>query len=104
MAYIWDLEEIWRKLCLGAKNLLWNQIRADVTGVPIIITEQKEYTALGAALTAFIGMGIYGSLEEARKYVFSEEKKFEPSGKEDAYRVLFKRYMNVLDSLKDYYR
>jgi len=88
----------------GAKNLLWNQIRADVTGLPVITTEQKEYTALGAALAAFIGMGLYKSLEEARRYVFSEERRFEPSGKVGVYDALFKRYMNALESLKDYYQ
>ncbi|RLI04210.1 L-fuculokinase, partial [Candidatus Bathyarchaeota archaeon] len=87
----------------GSKNPLWNQIRADVTGLPIITTEQKEYTALGAALVAFIGIGVYKSLEEARKYVFSEERKIEPSGKEDIYKKLFERYMNALENLKNYY-
>ena len=88
----------------GAKNPLWNQIRANVTGLPVITTEQKEYTALGAALAAFIGMGFYKSLEDARKYIFSEEKKFEPNGDEDAYKALFRRYMDALDALKDYYQ
>ena len=87
----------------GSKNPLWNQIRADVTGLPIITTEQKEYTALGAALVAFIGIGVYKSLEEARKYILSEEKVFEPSGEQAVYNVLFKRYMDALRSLKDYY-
>ena len=87
----------------GAKNPLWNQIRADVTGLPIITMEQKEYTSLGAALIAFIGIGIYKSLEEAREYMFFEERRIEPSSKEDVYRRLFERYMNALESLKDYY-
>jgi len=87
----------------GARNILWNQIRADVTGLPVITTEQKEYTALGAAIAAFIGIGRYRSLEDARKYILSEEKIFEPSGKQAVYKVLFKRYMNALKSLKDYY-
>jgi len=87
----------------GAKNPLWNQIRANVTGLPIITMEQKEYTSLGAALIAFIGIGIYKSLEEAREYMFFEERRIEPSSKEDVYRRLFERYMNALESLKDYY-
>ena len=87
----------------GARNPLWNQIRADVTGLPVITTEQKEYTALGAAIAAFIGIGRYKSLEEARKYILSEEKVFEPSGEQAVYNVLFKRYMDALRSLKDYY-
>ena len=88
----------------GSRNPLWNQIRADATGLPIITTEQKEYTALGAAIAAFIGIGRYNSLEEARKYIFSEEKVFKPSREKDAYEMLFKHYMDALERLKGYYR
>ena len=88
----------------GAMNPLWNQIRADVTGLPVITTEQKEYTALGAALMAFIWTGFYKSLEEAKRCVFSEEKKFEPSDRRTVYKVLFKRYMDALKILREYYQ
>ena len=88
----------------GSKNPLWNQIRADVTDLPIIITDQKEYTALGAALTAFIGLGTYKSLEEARKHVFSKERRFEPSSEKKIYKMLFERYMDALENLKGYYK
>ena len=56
----------------GSKNPLWNHIRADVTGLPIMVTVQKEATALGAALTVFVGVGRYASLVEAGKkeYLF----------------------------------
>ena len=87
----------------GAKNPLWNQIRADVTGLPIITTEQKEYTALGAALASLIGMGYYKSLDEARKHIVSDEKRFEPSNK-GIYEEHFKRYIKALDALKTYYQ
>jgi len=87
----------------GARNPLWNQIRADVTGLPVIITQQKEYTALGAAIAAFIGIGRYKSLEEARESILSEEKVFEPGGKSAVYKMLFKRYMDALKNLKGYY-
>ena len=88
----------------GAKNLLWNQIRADVTGLPVTITEQQEYTALGAALVAWIGIGRYRSLKDARESIFSQEKVFEPSANQRLYKNAFGRYMNALESLRGYYQ
>ena len=88
----------------GAKNLLWDQIRADVTGLPVTITEQQEYTALGAALVAWIGIGRYRSLKDARESVFSQEKVFEPSANQRLYENAFGRYMNALESLRGYYQ
>jgi len=88
----------------GGKNFLWNQIRADVTGLPVTITEQQEYTALGAALVAWIGIGRYRSLKDARESVFSQEKVFEPSANQRLYENAFERYMNSLESLRGYYR
>ena len=88
----------------GARNLLWNQIRADVAGLPVTITEQQEYTASGAALVAWIGIGRYKSLRDARESVFPREKVFEPSANCALYQNAFGRYMNSLESLRGYYQ
>jgi len=88
----------------GSKNNLWNQIRADVTGLPVDVTSQKEATALGAALTAFIGIGKYRSWEEAQKTVCQEVRRFEPSSNRSLYEDIFRRYVMVLNDLKPFYR
>jgi xylulokinase len=49
----------------GARSPLWRQIKADVTGLPVSLTETVETTALGAAILALAGSGLYGSLAEA---------------------------------------
>lgn len=49
----------------GARSPLWRQIKADVTGLPISITDTIETTALGAGILALTGSGIVSSLEEA---------------------------------------
>jgi len=88
----------------GSKNSLWNRIRADVTNLPIVTSGEKEATALGAALTAFVGIGQYSSFSEAQKSIYSEEETFEPSANQQVYEGLFKRYMNALDNLKVFYK
>src|ERR1044071_3154254 len=49
----------------GAKSRLWNQIKADVTGLQVNVPEITETTALGAAFLALVGIGAYASLSEA---------------------------------------
>ncbi len=52
----------------GASNgKLWPQIVADVTGKEVHIPVVKEATALGGAMVAGIGAGIYSSIDEVAK-------------------------------------
>lgn len=79
----------------GAKNMLWNRLRADITGLPVVITSQKEITALGAALFAFIGAGIYGSLDEARKNIDFSEGTIFPSEQSKIYEEKYRQFMKI---------
>ena len=49
----------------GAHSPLWRQIKADVTGLPVSITDTTETTALGAGILALTGSGLINSLDEA---------------------------------------
>jgi L-fuculokinase len=72
----------------GSKNRLWNQIRADVCGVPVQLIDQKETTVLGAALFAFAGLGLFSSPEEARQNIHYKREIIEPSGNSVFYQSL----------------
>ncbi|MCS7120403.1 MAG: FGGY family carbohydrate kinase [Nitrososphaerota archaeon] len=87
----------------GSKNPLWNQIRADVTGLPIIVPEEKEYTALGAAMLAFLGLEWHSSTEQLRETVSSKEKVFEPGENRDIYERYFERYLDAIETLRYFY-
>jgi L-fuculokinase len=58
-------------LCVGggSKNRLWNQLRADYTGVPIKIIDHKETTVLGASLFVQAACGNASSPEDARSEI-----------------------------------
>jgi xylulokinase len=49
----------------GARSPLWRQIKADVTGLPVSLTNTIETTALGAGILALTGSGLLDSLSEA---------------------------------------
>ena len=49
----------------GARSALWRQIKADVTGLPVSITDTVETTALGAGILALTGSRLVDSLSDA---------------------------------------
>jgi L-fuculokinase len=67
-------------LCVGggSKNRLWNRLRADYTGVPVIIIDQKETTVLGASLFVQAACGNAGTPEEARAAIDYKTEIIEP--------------------------
>ncbi len=77
----------------GSKNMLWNQIRADVTGIPVKVLDIKEATALGAAMVAFTGMGIYRNTGEAFSAVNRKYEVYEPSENREVYRKFYNDFI-----------
>jgi len=49
----------------AAKSILWPQILADVLGIPVEVPVVKEATALGAAIMAGIGIGMFPNIKDA---------------------------------------
>ncbi len=49
----------------GARSRLWRQVLADVLGVDLVSIETSEGAALGAAVLAGVGVGVWSSVEEA---------------------------------------
>jgi L-fuculokinase len=70
-------------LCVGggSKNRLWNQLRANYTGVPIHIIDQKETTVLGASLFVQAACGNASSPDEARGKIDYKTVKIMPQNK-----------------------
>ncbi|MGC8778757.1 MAG: FGGY family carbohydrate kinase, partial [Candidatus Caldatribacteriaceae bacterium] len=87
----------------GAKNKLWNQIRADVTGLLVVTTSCEEATVLGATLFAMVGVGYARNLEEAKKHLNIETHFFEPSANQTKYQTLFERYERLPRLLQNHY-
>ena len=74
----------------AAKGELWPQIVADVVGLPVRVPAVTESTALGAALYAGIGAGLYRDIAEAAGSVARIRRTFDPGT--DAGRTYDERY------------
>jgi len=63
----------------ASQGPLWCQILADVTGLEVKVPVVKEATALGVAMAAGIGAGVYTSFEEAGKNIVKMERSYQPN-------------------------
>lgn len=79
-------------LCVGggSKNNLWNQLRADITGLDIKVIDKKETTVLGASLFVQSATGNAASPEEARNRINYKTEIFSPSSSANLYKDIFK--------------
>jgi L-fuculokinase len=87
----------------GSKNALWNQMRADMTGLPIVTIDQKEATVVGAAMFAQLGTGTFGSLAEAQAAMTGGAVTVAPATDRDFAERLYARYRRALESLSGFY-
>lgn len=68
----------------ASKGGIWCQIVADVLGLPVRVPVVKEATALGAAILAGYGVGLYPSLTEAARKLVRWDKVYQPNAENHA--------------------
>jgi xylulokinase len=95
-----ELHEL-RVVAGGAKSRLWNQIKADVTGLQVIVPEIIETTALGAAFVALVGIGAYATLAEASDHIVRIRERIDPdqaaqSAYDESYEIYRQTYFALL--------
>ncbi len=77
----------------AANSPLWAQILSDVTGLPVKVPKVKEATALGAAILAGYGIGMYQDISETAKELVSIERLFMPDmGNHRIYNEIFQEW------------
>ena len=80
----------------ASKSPLWCQIVADVTGKPVRVPVVKEATALGAAILAGCGVGIYPSIEEGVCQTVKWDREFQPQAENaPVYAALYENWRKV---------
>ena len=86
----------------GARSRLWNQIKADVTGLPVRVPESVETTATGAAILAAVASGVRGSIVDAvGAFVSYRPDVHEPDpSTSELYEDAYGRYRSVYDALR----
>lgn len=88
----------------GGTSPLWRQMLADVYGCPVKTVVSKEGPALGVAILASVGTGVYKSVQEACKEVIQTNPAQNPipeNSKE--YEKYYKMYTALYPALKESY-
>lgn len=85
----------------SANSLLWTQIKADITGKPIVVPASDTATTLGAAMLAGVGTGFYKDYEEAVELTVSETRRHEPNETNRAvYDRTYETYLRLYEALR----
>jgi autoinducer 2 (AI-2) kinase len=80
----------------ASKSDLLCQIVADATGKKLKVPKVTDATALGAAMSAGVGAGVYESIEDAAKKLIQWEKHFTPNLQNHAsYKKLAKKWQKI---------
>jgi L-xylulokinase len=79
-----------------SRNSLLTQMLADVTAKPVLVSRTPEVSALGAAMCAVTGLGIFGSLPEASEAMRGKARTRVPDPVSSLeYEELFERWTTV---------
>ena len=86
----------------GGTSPLWRQMLADLYACPVKTAASKEGPALGVALLASVGAGIYSSVPEACKAVVKTDKVQEPVAENvPQYEKYYRLYTEIYPKLKE---
>jgi len=86
----------------GSKSDLWNQIKADVLGVPVLLPRTSVGAVFGDAVLAGLGINVYKNVREFVTGAVSIEKEYIPdSHNTDFYSELYLLYRRIYESLKE---
>ena len=88
----------------GARNELWNQIKADVLGVPLTLSEEPEAGLKGAALLGAAGVGLVGDLAAEARRRRTAGKTIRPRPEtRDAYAAALAEFTRFYDRMLGYW-
>jgi xylulokinase len=62
----------------GSQSALWNQIKADVMGVPYVCLGREDLAAVGNAILAGYALGIYDDMAETSERFVKRTTRYEP--------------------------
>ena len=87
----------------GARSEWWNQLKADLTNIPIEVVEHTEPGTLGVALLAGLAIGVYDDMEEISKKFSGTKAIYTPNPKRAAmYQECLETYRKLMALLLEH--
>jgi xylulokinase len=86
----------------GARSPLWLQLKADITGIPVVVPRVTEAACWGAALLAGVGAGCFDSIAPASEQSVVLTETYQPDpDRSKRYAELFAVYQKLYPTIKD---
>jgi xylulokinase len=85
----------------GARSALWNQIKADVCGLPVLTLEGEDAAPRGDAMLAGVAAGVFPDLATAGAAMVAVRDRYEPNpATRPAYDAADERYLKLFEALR----
>jgi xylulokinase len=108
--YIFDIfrdagSEVHHVIMTGGSTQIrmWNQVFADVTGVAVDIPENMDVSALGAAATAGLGIGLYDSMKNIKNLIKIGERYHPTKANSPFYNRMYDLFTRFFDATRTFY-
>jgi len=86
----------------GARSAVWNQMKADMYGIPCKTIINKEAGATGSAMLAGVAIGVYEDLSSAADVLIAEGQTYIPRPEMTArYNEQFIKYKKIYSAVKE---
>ncbi len=95
-----SLSEI-RSIGGGTRSPLWNQIKADVLGLPIVLPRTSVGAPFGDAILVGLGLGLYPDVQRALHDMIQVQTRYEPDSEHHAkYDQLYPIFRSIYEHLR----
>ncbi len=86
----------------GARSDLWLQLKADITGIPVVAPHIAEAACWGAALLAGAGAGCWADAGQVAEETLDLQRRFEPDPERKArYAQRYDLYREIYPAVRD---
>jgi len=87
----------------GSRGTLWNQIKADVCNVPIVLLVNEDTALVGDAILAGVACGVFTSIPEGVAAMVTLKETVKPGKDVAVYEESYRRYCDLDRTLSDYF-
>lgn len=84
-----------------SRSDLWNQIKADVLGMPLLLPRAAVGSPFGSAILAGMGTGVFPDVQKYLSEMVHLDRRFEPSqANHEKYTQIYRVYRDIYEHLK----
>jgi sugar (pentulose or hexulose) kinase len=88
----------------GANSAAWCQILADQLDAKIVVPAGEQFGALGAAIAAGVGVGVFDSYQTAVSQCVAPDRVYSPNPENvEKYRAWFDLYKNLIEAMEPFW-